>query len=137
MFHLPFWRHEVEIPDGLHYTEDHEWFELDEDGEVGTVGITDYAQSELGDIVYVELAGVGEEVRQKEAFGTVEAVKTVAELYAPVAGEIVEVNEALTETPELINHDPYGEGWMMKIRVANKEELDILLSAEDYTALVA
>jgi len=126
---------EPQIPENLSYTEEHEWISLDSD--VCTVGITDYAQSELGDIVFVELPGVGDYIEKGQVFGTVEAVKTVAELYAPASGEVVEVNQTLEDMVEQINTDPYGAGWMIKIRTDNQEELEQLLSSQDYEDLVA
>lgn len=121
----------MNFPADLKYTREHEWVRDNGDGTV-TVGITDFAQSELGDIVFVELEPEGEEFDQDEVFGTVEAVKTVSELFAPVSGEIVEINAALEDDPELVNNDPYGDGWMVKVRVADASELDGLLSADDY-----
>ncbi len=126
---------EPQIPENLSYTEEHEWISLDSD--VCTVGITDYAQSELGDIVFVELPEVGDYIEKGQVFGTVEAVKTVAELYAPASGEVVEVNQTLEDMVEQINTDPYGAGWMIKIRTENQEELEQLLSSQDYEDLVA
>ena len=124
-----------QIPENLAYTEEHEW--VSEDSDVCTVGITDYAQSELGDIVFVELPEVGEYLEQGQVFGMVEAVKTVAELYAPASGEVVEVNQTLEENAELVNTDPYGAGWMIKIRTENQGELEQLLSPQDYAELIA
>lgn len=123
-----------EIPEELQYSENHEWLGLD--GNTGTVGITDYAQSQLGDIVFVELPEVGQQLEKGQAFGTIEAVKTVAEVYAPVAGEVVEVNAAVQEGAEVINTDPYGAGWLIKIRLAEPKELSQLLSAGDYAGLI-
>lgn len=123
----------MQIPSDLRYTEEHEWVRF-EDG-LAIIGITDYAQKELGDIVYIELPQVGDEVIAAEAFGTVEAVKTVAELYSPVSGTVEEVNEALTDAPELVNHDPYHEGWMIKVRYAEKPEE--LLTAKEYRSMIA
>jgi glycine cleavage system H protein len=119
------------FPEDLRYTKEHEWLRLD--GDVATVGITDYAQGELGDIVFVELND-GFEGEADEVFGTIEAVKTVSDLFLPVAGEVVEVNDALDANPALVNSDPYGEGWMIKLRLADPSELDGLMSADDYTA---
>ena len=124
-----------QIPDNLSYTEEHEW--ISQDSDVCTVGITDYAQSELGDIVFVELPEVGDYIENGQVFGTVEAVKTVAELYAPAPGKVVEVNQTLEDMVEQINTDPYGAGWMIKIRTDNQEELEQLLSSQDYEDLVA
>ena len=123
------------IPEILHYTEEHEWLSLDSD--VGTIGITDYAQSELGDIVFVELPEEGEYLEQGQAFGTIEAVKTVSDLYAPVSGEVVEINSALEDNAELVNSDPYGAGWMIKIRVESPEEMEQMISAAEYAELIA
>ncbi|MCC7264954.1 MAG: glycine cleavage system protein GcvH [Candidatus Latescibacteria bacterium] len=124
-----------DIPEDLKYSEDHEWLALE--GETGTVGITDYAQSQLGDIVFVELPEVGQQLEKGQVFGTIEAVKTVAEVYAPVSGEVVEVNAAVQEGAEVINTEPYGAGWLIKIRLADAKELSQLMSAGDYTALTA
>ncbi len=121
---------ETTIPEDLRYTQDHEWIEI-EDG-VATVGITDYAQGELGDVVYVELPDIGENTVQGKPFGLVEAVKTVADLYAPVSGEVVEINIHLDKNPGLINESPYEEGWVVKIRVQDESELETLLDAKGY-----
>ena len=126
---------EPNIPNNLSYTEEHEW--LQQDSDVYTVGITDYAQSELGDIVFVELPEVGETLEKGQVFGTVEAVKTVAELYAPTSGEIVEVNLTLEDKAEQINSDPYVAGWMVKMRCQDPEEIGRLLSPQDYAELIA
>lgn len=120
------------IPEQLHYTEEHEYVRPTEDSRVVAVGITDYAQGELGDIVYVELPQVGAKFGQMDVFGTIEAVKAVSELFCPVSGEVVEVNEALEGDPALINRDAYGEGWMIKLELRKPEELDHLLTATDY-----
>lgn len=120
----------MNIPDGLYYSKDHEWIRVE--GDIATEGITDYAQSELSDIVYVELPQVGRKVKKGEAIGTIEAVKTVADLYAVVSGEIVEVNENLKTSPQVVNSDPYGEGWMVKIKMENPDELKELMTAEEY-----
>ncbi len=120
----------MNIPDNLKYTKEHEWLSLD--GDVATVGITDFAQRELGDIVYVEVDTEGEELDQDEVFGTVEAVKTVSDLFMPVKGEVLEFNEALEDEPELINKDPYGKGWIIKIKVANPADVAALLDADAY-----
>lgn len=125
----------MNFPDDLKYTREHEWVRDNGDGTV-TVGITDFAQSELGDIVFVELEPKGEEFDQDEVFGTVEAVKTVSELFAPVSGEITEINEALEDDPELVNNDPYGAGWMVKVKVSEASELESLLSADEYKDVV-
>ncbi|MFW6201842.1 MAG: glycine cleavage system protein GcvH [Gemmatimonadota bacterium] len=123
-----------EIPSNFFYTEEHEYLKpTDEDG-VYEVGITDYAQGELGDVVYVELPGAGDTFSRMDAFGTVEAVKAVSDLYSPVGGEVVEVNEALDQDPSLVNTDPYGEGWMIRLRVEDEEQLDELMSATEYEA---
>ncbi|MGB6154264.1 MAG: glycine cleavage system protein GcvH [Pricia sp.] len=124
----------MNIPSDLKYTKDHEWIKLD--GDIATVGITDFAQSELGDIVYVEVETLDETLDKDEVFGTVEAVKTVSDLFLPLSGEIIEFNEALEDTPEKVNSDPYGEGWMVKIKVSDTSEVDGLLSAEAYKELV-
>lgn len=127
----------TDIPEDLKYTPEHEYVrETEDEGEV-YIGITDYAQGELGDVVYVELPEPGEEFGRMEAFGTVEAVKTVSELFCPAAGEIVAVNEALEADPGLVNSDPYGEGWMIRLALDAPDELEDLLSADQYDALVA
>lgn len=125
----------MNIPSNLKYTKDHEWVKLE--GNVVTVGITDFAQGELGDIVYVEVDNLDVTLDSEAVFGTVEAVKTVSDLFMPVAGEIIEFNESLEELPEKVNEDPYGEGWMIKIRVNDFTELDSLLSADDYKSLIS
>ena len=125
----------MNIPSDLKYTQEHEWIRDNGDGTV-TVGITDFAQGELGDIVFVELEPEGFEFDKEEVFGTVEAVKTVSELFAPVAGEIIEVNEELEDDPELVNNDPYDSGWMVKIKVYDPSQIDELLSAEDYQDVI-
>ena len=124
----------MNIPSELKYTKDHEWVKVE--GDTVTVGITDFAQSELGDIVYVEVETVDETLEAEEVFGTVEAVKTVSDLFLPVTGEIIEFNEALEDEPEKVNSDPYGEGWMVKIKYSDSAQLDGLMSAEEYKALV-
>src|ERR1700755_1403908 len=124
----------MNFPAELKYTKDHEWVKLE--GNVATIGITEFAQGELGDIVYVDINTVGKEVAKEEVFGTVEAVKTVSDLFMPVTGTVTEVNKALDSQPELVNSDPFGEGWMVKITVANAADVDGLLSADDYKALV-
>jgi len=124
----------MNIPSELKYTKDHEWISVD--GNIATVGITDFAQSELGDIVYVEVDTLDEEVDREAVFGTVEAVKTVSDLFAPVSGTIVSFNEELEATPELVNTDPYGAGWMVKIEISEASELDDLLDAQSYDALI-
>lgn len=117
-------------PADLKYTREHEWVAVQ--GKVGTIGITQYAQSELGDIVFVELPKIGTQVVAGERFATVESVKAVSELYAPISGEVIEVNAALAESPETLNQDPYAAGWIVKITIANPDEIDALLSADDY-----
>lgn len=124
----------MNIPAELKYTKEHEWIRLE--GEIATVGITDFAQKELGDIVYVEVDTLDQTLDKDEVFGTVEAVKTVSDLFLPLAGEIVEFNEALESNPEVVNGDPYGQGWMIKIKVSDVADFDSLLSAEDYKNLV-
>ena len=124
----------MNIPENLKYTKDHEWVSVE--GDIATIGITDFAQSELGDIVYVEIETVGETLDQEEVFGSVEAVKTVSDLFMPVSGEIVEFNEGLESNPEAVNKDPYGDGWMIKVKISNASELDALLDAAGYQALV-
>lgn len=124
----------MNLPSELKYTKDHEWVRID--GDVATVGVTDFAQGELGDIVYVEVETVDETLDKDEIFGTVEAVKTVSDLFIPVTGEIIEFNEALEDEPEKVNTDPYGEGWMIKIKISDASELDSLLSDADYKALI-
>ena len=120
----------MNVPKELKYTKDHEWLSLD--GEVATVGVTDFAQSELGDIVYVEVETLDETLEKEEVFGTVEAVKTVSDLFMPISGKVIEINEKLETNPEVVNEDPYGEGWMIKIRVSDENELNELLSSDDY-----
>lgn len=120
------------IPDSLHYTEEHEYVKATDDPAVFQIGITDYAQGELGDVVYVELPKTGATFGRMDVFGTIEAVKAVSELFCPVAGEVEAVNEALEKDPGLVNSDPYGEGWMIKLRIKQPTELDQLLTAEDY-----
>lgn len=124
----------MKIPKDLKYTNDHEWVKIE--GDVATVGITDFAQGELGDIVYVEVETVDETLEREEVFGTVEAVKTVSDLFAPLSGEIIEFNESLEDEPEKVNSDPYGEGWMIKIRFTEASEIDDLLSAEEYSEII-
>ena len=124
----------MNIPTELRYTKDHEWISLD--GEIATIGITDFAQKELGDIVYVEVETLDQTLDKDEVFGTVEAVKTVSDLFLPVAGEIIEFNDALESNPETVNSDPYGAGWMVKVKVANVSDMDQLLSSEDYKTLI-
>ncbi len=121
-------------PTNLKYTKDHEWVSLQ--GDIATVGITHFAQNELGDIVFVEIETVGETIEQDEVFGTVEAVKTVSDLFLPMSGEIIELNADLESNPELVNEDPYGKGWMIKVKVSNPTQWDNLLSAEEYEKLI-
>ena len=124
----------MNVPQNLKYTKDHEWVSVD--GDIATIGITDFAQSELGDIVYVEIETEGETLDQEEVFGSVEAVKTVSDLFMPISGEIIEFNGDLDKDPELVNSDPYGKGWMIKVKMTNAAEVDALLDAAGYTALV-
>ncbi len=124
----------MQIPEKLKYTKDHEWAKVEDD--VVTIGITDYAQGELGDVVYVELPEVGSATTQGESFGTIEAVKAVSDLFAPVSGEVVEVNDKLTDEPETINKDAYGAGWIIKIKMSDKSELDNLLDKAAYEELI-
>jgi glycine cleavage system H protein len=124
----------MNFPAELKYTKDHEWIKVE--GNVATVGITEFAQSELGDIVYIDVTSLGKEVAKDEVFGTVEAVKTVSDLFMPVTGTVTEVNPALNNQPELVNSDPYGEGWMVKITVADVADVDSLLSADDYKTVI-
>ncbi|WP_299364884.1 glycine cleavage system protein GcvH [Winogradskyella sp.] len=125
----------MNIPSELKYTKDHEWIKIE--GDTATVGITDFAQGELGDIVYVEVDTVDESLDAEEVFGTVEAVKTVSDLFLPLSGEIIEFNENLEDEPEKVNTDPYGEGWMIKLKISDESQIDNLLSAEDYKALIS
>ena len=124
----------MNIPNELKFTKDHEWILID--GDIATIGITDFAQSELGDIVYVEVETVGDTMDREEVFGTVEAVKTVSDLFLPLSGEIVEFNEALESEPEKVNTDPYGEGWMIKLKISNPDEIADLLDNAGYKALI-
>ncbi len=124
----------MNIPQNLKYTKDHEWISID--GNIATVGITDFAQGELGDIVYVEVDTLDEMVESEAVFGTVEAVKTVSDLFAPLSGKITAFNDELTSTPEVVNSDPYGAGWMVKIEMNNPDEINNLLNAEAYTELI-
>lgn len=125
----------MNIPNDLKYTKDHEWVKIE--GDTATVGVTDFAQGELGDIVYVEVETIDEELEREEVFGTVEAVKTVSDLFMPISGEVIEFNETLESNPEKVNEDPYGEGWMIKIKIADPSELEDLLSDEDYGSSIA
>ncbi len=122
-------------PANLKYTKDHEWARMD--GDIATVGITDYAQHSLGDVVYVDMGSKGKAVKQHEPFGVVESVKAASDLFSPVTGTVTEVNTKLVDNPEVVNQDPYGEGWMIKVKVSNKADLDSLLNAADYDAYVA
>ena len=124
----------MNTPSNLRYTKEHEWIRVE--GDVAYVGITDYAQSELGEIVFVDINTEGETLAQNEVFGSVEAVKTVSDLNMPVAGEVLEINEVINDQPELVNNDPYGDGWMIKISVANPAELETLLDSDAYQALI-
>lgn len=124
----------MNIPSNLKYTKDHEWVLVE--GDVATVGITDFAQKELGDIVYVEVETLDQTLDKDEVFGTVEAVKTVSDLFLPLTGEIIEFNEALETNPENVNSDPYGNGWMIKLKIADSSEIESLLSSDDYKALI-
>lgn len=124
----------MNIPANLKYTKDHEWVSLD--GDIATVGITDFAQKELGDIVYVEVETLDQTLAKDEVFGTVEAVKTVSDLFLPLSGEIIEFNEDLENAPENVNSDPYGKGWMVKVKVSDLSEVDTLLSSESYKELI-
>ena len=124
----------MNIPEGLKYTKDHEWIKIE--GNKATIGITDFAQGELGDIVYVDISTVGQEVTEHEVFGTVEAVKTVSDLFMPITGKVLEVNMALDGSPEKVNSDPYGEGWMIKMEIKNSGDTSKLLSAVQYKELI-
>lgn len=124
----------MNIPQELKYTKDHEWVKIE--GDTATIGVTDFAQGELGDIVYVEVETLDETLEKEEVFGTVEAVKTVSDLYMPLSGEIIEFNDSLEDEPEKVNNDPYGEGWMIKIKLSDASEVEDLLSAEEYKEVV-
>lgn len=124
----------MNIPQDLKYTKDHEWCKVE--GDVITIGVTDFAQSELGDIVFVEVETEGEELDKEEVFGSIEAVKTVSDLFMPVGGEVIEFNEELEANPEVVNSDPYGEGWMIKVKIADQSDLDELLDASAYKDLI-
>ena len=125
----------MNFPENLHYTKDHEWVSVE--GNIATIGITEFAQSELGDIVYVDIDSVGKTLKAEEVFGTVEAVKTVSDLFLPVDGTVTEVNSLLLNQPELVNTDPYGEGWMIKMTISNEMDVEGLLTSEAYSQLVA
>lgn len=124
----------MNVPANLFYTKDHEWLRIE--GDFGYIGITDFAQGELGDIVFLEIETLGETLKKEEVFGTIEAVKTVSDMFMPVGGEILEVNPAIEESPDVVNKDPYGKGWMVKIRISDPKELEMLLSAEKYQELL-
>jgi glycine cleavage system H protein len=124
----------MNIPENLKYTKDHEWIAID--GDIATIGITDFAQGELGDIVYVEIETLDETLDQEEVFGSIEAVKTVSDLFMPVSGEIIELNEEIESSPEVVNSDPYGDGWMIKVKMSDPSEADALLVADAYNELV-
>lgn len=125
----------MNVPSNLKYSNDHEWVRVE--GDVAYVGITDYAQSQLGDIVFVDVTTTGETLAQNDVFGTIEAVKTVSDAFIPVSGEVIEFNEALNDAPETVNKDPYGEGWMIKVKMSNPAELEGLLTDEGYKAVIA
>jgi glycine cleavage system H protein len=125
----------MNTPSELKYTKDHEWIKIE--GDIATIGITDFAQNELGDIVYVEVDTLDETLDMEEVFGTVEAVKTVSDLFLPLSGEIIEFNEGLEDEPEKVNSDPYGDGWMIKLKFSDASQIDKLLSADDYKALIS
>ena len=124
----------MNVPANLKYTKDHEWIKVD--GNVATVGVTDFAQSQLGDIVFIEIETVGETLAKEEVFGTIEAVKTVSDMFMPVAGEVLEVNPKITEQPDVVNKDPYGDGWMIKVKISNPAELNELLTPEQYKGTI-
>jgi len=124
----------MNIPDNLKYTKDHEWIKIDSD--IATIGITSFAQSELGDIVFIDIDTEGEELEKEEVFGTIEAVKTVSDLFMPVSGEVTEFNQVLEDNPELINTDPYGDGWIIKVSISDISNLDDLLSSDEYKSLI-
>ena len=124
----------MNIPDNIKYTKDHEWLKIE--GNEAIIGITDFAQNELGDIVFIEVETEGETLEKEEAFGTIEAVKTVSDMFMPVSGEVIEFNPELEDKPELINQDPYGEGWIIKINITNTDEIDDLLSAGEYKEII-
>jgi len=127
----------MDFPQELYYTQDHEWLRFSENTDVCTIGITEFAQSELGDIVYVEVDELENDLKVDDPFGTVEAVKTVAELFMPVSGKVIEVNELLDDNPELVNNDPYGEGWLIRISMSEPSEVSAMLSADAYAEMVA
>jgi glycine cleavage system H protein len=125
----------MNVPKDLKYTNDHEWVRVE--GDIATVGVTDFAQGELGDIVYVEVDTLDEQLEKEEVFGTVEAVKTVSDLFMPISGEVIEFNESLETNPEKVNENPYEDGWMIKIKISNPSEIDELLSSEDYSNTIS
>ncbi|HLH77542.1 MAG TPA: glycine cleavage system protein GcvH [Candidatus Binataceae bacterium] len=125
----------MEIPAGLKYSKEHEWVAAED--SVATIGITDFAQDQLGEIVFVELPGVGDKISKDDAFGVIESVKAASDIYAPISGTVVEVNQELPESPEIINEDPYGDGWLIKIKIGDTAELDDLLDSDEYEELVA
>jgi glycine cleavage system H protein len=124
----------MNVPVNLLYTKDHEWIRIE--GNIGYIGVTDFAQGELGDIVFIEIETLGETLKKEDVFGTIEAVKTVSDMFMPVSGEILEVNPELEESPDVVNKDPYGKGWMVKIKISDPSETNSLLSAEKYKALL-
>ena len=124
----------MNIPDNLKYTKDHEWILIE--GDTATIGITEYAQGELGDVIFIELPAVGTHVSKGDAIGTIEAVKTVSDVYAPLSGEVVEINEAIKDASELVNKDPYGAGWIAKVKISDVSEINNLLTPEDYKKLI-
>ncbi|MBL7136551.1 MAG: glycine cleavage system protein GcvH [Candidatus Marinimicrobia bacterium] len=125
----------MNIPDNLKYTKDHEWILIE--GDTATIGITEYAQGELGDVIFIELPAVGTHVSKGDAIGTIEAVKTVSDIYAPLSGEVVEINEAIKDASELVNKDPYGVGWIAKVKISDVSEINNLLTPEDYKKLIS
>jgi glycine cleavage system H protein len=124
----------MNVPENLLYTKNHEWLRVE--GNIGYIGVTDFAQGELGDVVFIEIETVGETLEKEEVFGTIEAVKTVSDMFMPVSGEILEVNPSLEELPDVVNKDPYGKGWMVKIKITNSSETASLLTADQYKALI-
>lgn len=122
------------FPEDLKYTKDHEWIRVE--GNIGTIGITDHAQSELGDVVFVDIPSDLSEITSGKAFGTIEAVKTVADIYAPISGKVIEINSAVNDNPEVVNKDPYGEGWLIKVEITNPDELNSLLDVDAYKQLI-
>ena len=124
----------MNIPEELQYTEEHEWIKID--GNVATIGITDFAQGELGDIVYIDIDSIGNELDVNEIFGTVEAVKTVSDLFMPIKGKVLEINSNIESTPEIVNEDPYGKGWIIKIEVSDNQDISNLLSSDDYKKMI-